>query len=113
MIENSGYHLFDQYGYFNEEWERAFNSFGMYNVVWVNGDSKLKSLNPDNTFIAFKDEVMTYRTISASNDICPVSKLDLFYIYYDVNSSESVDGDHLKSILEKNFLHKIFGDDKF
>lgn len=101
MIENSGYHLFDQYGYFNEEWEHVFNSFGMYNVVWVNGDSKLKSLNPDNTFIAFKNEVMTYRTISASNDIRPVSKLDLFYIYYDVNSSDSVDREAFKEYLRE------------
>lgn len=101
MIENSGYHLFDQYGYFNEEWERAFNSFGMYNVVWVNGDSKLKSLNPDDTFIAFKDEVMTYRTISASNDIRPVSRLDLFYIYYDVISKDSVNRELFKDYLRE------------
>lgn len=100
MIKNSSYHLFDQYGYFNEEWENAFHTFGMHDVVWVNGDSKLKALNPDDTFILFKNEALTYRTVSASSDIKPVTKLDLFYIYFKGNSQGNVDKDGFREFIK-------------
>lgn len=90
-----------QYGYLNEAWEEAFESFGLKNIVWVNGDSKRKVLDPDHTYILFKDRMLTYRTVSSSSDTPPVDKLDLFYIYYVPvqNKKENLDG-------LKDFLHQ-------
>lgn len=81
--KNSINGISEKYGYFSDEWEQMFKTSGMSNVVWVTGDSKLKSLNPDETYILFKNSGFTYRTISSKNDIKTVGPLNLFYIYYE------------------------------
>lgn len=87
ILENSSYKLLSQYGYLSNEWSEKFSEFGLNNVVWVNGDSKLKNLDPDSTFILFKDGPLTYRSISSNNEIKPVTTLNLFYIYYFPSST--------------------------
>ena len=100
LVENSSYKLMNQYGYLSEDWSKEIERFGLKNVVWVNGDSKLKNLNPDSTFIWFKDGVLTYRSISSNNEIKPITTLDLFYLYYTpINEIINKDGliDFIKS----------------
>ena len=104
LVENSKYRLIDQYGYLSDEWQEYFSMFGMDDVVWVNGDSKLKNLKPDKTFILFKDGSRTYRSVSSSDDIKPVSKLDLFYIYYRDNGRE-LDKTALIDFFKKQLLN--------
>lgn len=86
---NSSFNHNGHYGYLNEIWSRKFESFGYRNVVWVNGDSKLKNLDPDKTYIVFKDGSMTYRAVSSQNEINPVTKLGLFYIYSDFENEKT------------------------
>lgn len=83
LTVNSSYRFRKQYGYLNDEWERRFNEFGLKNVVWVNGDSKMKFLDPDNTYIAFKNAPLTYRTVDSTGSGQPIKELNLFYIYFD------------------------------
>ena len=71
-----------QYGYLSDEWANAFRRFGLIDVVWVTGDCKLKNLDPDSTYILFKDGPLSYRSISTNNDIRPIVTFNLFYIYY-------------------------------
>lgn len=87
FISNSSYNLMDQYGYLSKDWAEEFSKYGLDNVVWVNGDSKLKNLNPDDTFILFKTGPLTYRSISSNNEIKSVSSLNLFYLYYNANGN--------------------------
>lgn len=97
IVNNSSYHLRNQYGYFNDEWETKFNEFGLKNVVWVNGDSKLKYLDPDSTYIMFKDCTLTYRTVDFVNNAHSLEKLNLFYLYYNyANDDRLVDKEGLK-----------------
>lgn len=93
--------IFDQYGYLDSSWESEFNSFGMKNVVWVNGDSKLKALNPDSTSILFSDDIiLNYRTVAIEKDIQTEQKLMLFYLYYNiVDGYKQVDKDKMKLFL--------------
>lgn len=92
--------VIDQYGYFNDEWESAFNRFGMQNVVWVNADSKLKVLNPDNTCILFKDATLNYRTVTLEKDVQIEQKLSLFYIYYE-EASDIIDLAGIKNFIRE------------
>lgn len=98
IMDNSSYHLKDQYGYLSENWEQKFNSFGLKNIIWVNGNSKLKYLDPDNTYIKFKDCSLTYRTVDSSDTIRAIDKLNLFYIYYDC-IDDNIDIKNLKEFL--------------
>jgi len=96
LTKHSSYIFLKNYGYLSEEIQKDFNGFGLSNVVWVSGDSKLKNLDPDNTFILFKDGSLTYRSISSKNEIKPITTLDLFYIYYtplgdSINKEEFID----------------------
>lgn len=95
LIDNSDYRLNDKYGYLSEEWQKAFYSFGLDDVVWVNGDSKLKELSPDETFIHFKTRDMTYGSVSSPNVVKPMLKYDLFYIYYQPVDAKPVNGEGL------------------
>ncbi len=98
--QNSSYQLAKQYGYLSESWEKAFNSFGLKNVVWVNGDSKLKHLDPDKTYVRFKDISLTYRTVDSIDNVRLIEKLNLFYIYYDaIDESHAVNIAGLKEFL--------------
>lgn len=97
LKENSSYHLREQYGYLSDSWENKFNTFGLKNVVWVNGDSKFRFWNPDDTYILFKDCSLTYRTIDSSNYTRAIEKLNLFYIFYDcIDNNKPVNKDELK-----------------
>ena len=80
--ENSSFNFMGQYGYLSDEWANAFRRFGLIDVVWVTGDCKLKNLDPDSTYILFKDGPLSYRSISTNNDIRPIVTFNLFYIYY-------------------------------
>lgn len=103
LQQNSDNKLGEQYGYLNDELDKKFQEFGLSNVVWVNGDSKMKSLNPDNTYILFKNNPMSFRAVSSANDIRS-EKLNLFYIYYEP-SSENIDVkgwlDYLKNEIKR------------
>ena len=102
LQEHSFNNLNGQYGFLKENWAKEFSKCGLNNVVWVNGDSKLKTLNPDNTYILFKDCALTYRTISSANDIRPMEKLNLFYIYYEpVNSFKGIDREGLLGFIKE------------
>lgn len=103
LCKNSKMHLAEQYGYLNENLEKKFQEFGLCNVVWVNGDSKLKTLNPDNTYILFKNNPMSFRSISSVNDIKSMEKLNLFYIYYEpIHDNVDIKGllDYIKTQLK-------------
>lgn len=92
----------DQYGYFEEQWEQKLNQCGLKNVVWVNADSKLKALHPDNTFILFKDTTLNYRTVTFEKDIQAEQKMKFFYIYYEpVNPDGAVDYCALKKFVHE------------
>lgn len=100
LMQNSSYCLPKQYGYLSDDWEHEFNTYGLKNVVWVNGDSKLKFLNPDDTYILFKDCALTYRTVDFDNNTQVLEKLNLFYIYFDyVDENKTIDKKGLKSFL--------------
>ncbi|MBQ8120304.1 MAG: HD domain-containing protein [Ruminococcus sp.] len=94
--ENSSFNFMGQYGYLSDEWANAFRKFGLIDVVWVTGDCKLKNLDPDSTYILFKDGPLSYRSISTNNDIRPIVTFNLFYIYYrpmkgSINKSGLID----------------------
>lgn len=102
FMSNTKHGVSKKYGYFNDEWQETFDSFGLEKVVWVNGDSTLKVLEPDNTFIQFKDTALTYRTVSTENDIKSVQNLDLFYLYYE----DIVDDRQINVELLKEFIRE-------
>lgn len=107
ILKNSSYKLFSQYGYLSNEWAKKFSEFGLDNVVWVNGDSKLKNLDPDNTFILFKEGPLTYRSISSNNEIKPVTTLNLFYIYYSPSTKA------INKLALVNFLKKKLKEERY
>lgn len=78
-----------QYGYLNAEWAKAFRSYGLTDVVWVSGYVKTKVLDPDGTFILFKDRVLTYGTVNTGYEISPQESSGLFYLYYNPVSPDS------------------------
>lgn len=103
LMQNSSYCLRDQYGYLCDSWESKFNSFGLKNVVWVNGNSKLKHLDPDKTYVRFKDCSLTFRTVDSIGDVQSIEKLNLFYIYYDcLNENQPINTDELKEFLRSH-----------
>ena len=102
ILANSFDRVIDQYGYFNADWESEFIRFGLKNVVWVNANSKLKALNPDNTCILFKDTTLNYRTVSLAQDLHIEQKMNFFYIYYEsVDNAVDID-----IIGIKQFIHE-------
>lgn len=105
LVENSHGDAGNRYGYINEDMEKEFLECGMQNVVWVNGEVKQKTLQPDKVYVLFKEGVFTYRTISSSNDIRLYKKTDVFYLYYEGISGKKIDVKGLKeffrSIIEK------------
>ena len=108
LQKHSSYNLNGKYGLLEESWAREFSKYGLDNVVWVNGDSKLKTLNPDNTYILFKDCTLTYRTVSSANDIRPMEKLNLFYIYYEpTNDSETIDRNGLLGFIKEELKKEL------
>ncbi len=96
VIENSHGDAGKRYGYITGDMEKKFQECGMQNVVWVNGEVKQKSLQPDKVYVLFDDGVYTYRTISSSNDIRLYKKTDIFYLYYEEVSGKKVNVDKLK-----------------
>ena len=63
--------------------------------------AKLKYLDPDSTYILFKDCTLTYRTVDFVNNAHSLEKLNLFYLYYNyANDDRLVDKEGLK-----NFFH--------
>ncbi len=105
--KNSVNGISNKYGYFQDDWEQMFKENGMSNVVWVNGDSKLKSLNPDKTYILFKNSVFSYRTISSKNDIKTVGPLNLFYIYYEpIDKSTVIKTENILSFIRSKLFEK-------
>lgn len=89
LQNNSSYTLMGQYGYLNAEWAEAFRSYGLTDVVWVSGYVKTKVLDPDGTFILFKDRVLTYGTVNTGYEISPQESSGLFYLYYNPVSPDS------------------------
>ena len=90
------------YGYLNKEWKQKFYSFNMQDVVWVNGDSKMKKLDPNKTFIKFKDKDMTLRSVSSPDEIHSMERLHLFYVYYKpVDEKEIKQKEILKFLRQK------------
>ena len=86
--------------------ERRFALLGMKNVVWVDGRSKLKKLNPQNTFILFKDCVRTYQSISTQNELLEDQQsLDVIYLYYNL-----VDGKKIEKPLVKKMFKELISD---
>lgn len=102
LVANSSYHRDNHYGYLNKKYADEFEKCGLMNVVWVNGDSKLKSLNPDSTYVLFKDKAITYRTISSSDSIQSIKSLNLFYLYYDsISEDQTLDTKGLCAFLRR------------
>jgi hypothetical protein len=92
----------DQYGYLNKDWTAKFENFGLKNVVWVMTDSKLKSLDPDNSYIVFKDITVNYRSVSLSHDIHLEQRVSFFYIYYNkVNDATPINIDGIKQFIHE------------
>ncbi len=99
-----------KYGYFDKEWNDKFADLGMYDVVWVDGYSKLKRLEPDRTFILFKDNPINFRTVSYEKDIKDTQHINLFYLYYNAEepiSKTSIAG--LKEFLKQKLNEYIVG----
>ncbi|MDR2720415.1 MAG: HD domain-containing protein [Nitrososphaerota archaeon] len=90
---------FTQYGYFEKEWADKLKTFGLQNVVWVNTNSKLKALNPDNTCILFNETTLNYRTVTLSQDIPDPQKMEFFYLFYEKSSGHNVNVDGLKRFI--------------
>lgn len=90
----------DKYGYFADDWSSRFLELGFNDVIWVNGNSKLKRLDPDNTFILFKDNPLNLRSVSLEKDLSSSQQINLFYIYY--NSEKSISETSIKGL--KAFL---------
>lgn len=59
----------------------------MKNVVWVNGTSKMKELKEDQTYIAFKNEVYSLKTVYIGKQREDTT-LKLFYLYYEPTTKE-------------------------
>lgn len=70
------------YGYFNEEWTKKFNAFGLDEVIWVNAEVSMKDLELDKTFILLRDKPMRLRDVSFNYDTNSRHKVRLFYLYY-------------------------------
>lgn len=96
LVESSHGDERKNYGYISGDVENVFLECGMQNVVWVNGDVKHKTLQPDRVFVLFNEGVFTYRTISSSNDIRFYTKTDIFYLYYETVEGKEVDVKRLK-----------------
>lgn len=97
----------DRFGYFSKEWENKLEQLGMKNVVWVNGTSKMKELKEDETYIAFKDEVYSLKTVSIGKQREDTT-LRLFYLYYEPTTKEIERREIRKFFKEelKKFLEK-------
>lgn len=63
----------------------------MRDVIWVNGDSKMKKLDPNKTFVKLRDKEMTLGSVSSPSEINSMENIHLFYIYY-----QPVEGEELK-----------------
>ncbi len=103
LLKNVAVHgVADKYGYFPESWNSRFSEIGFDNVIWVNGNSKLKRLDPDNTFILFKNNPLNFRSVSLEKDLSISQQINLFYVYYDRNQNYSESSNiKLKKLLKE------------
>lgn len=86
----------------NGDYQRELLEYGMEDVVWVDGKSKLKKLNPEKTFIRFKDCVRTYQSISSKNELTSKSQsLEIFYLYYKKSPGKDVEKDAVKRFFKR------------
>lgn len=89
----------NRYGYLDRRWKKSFLDCGLDDVVWVDGGSKLKDLDPDKTYIRFKDRDVTYGSVRDPANVRPIKTSDLFYIYYRPVEGRPVDRDGLVRFL--------------
>lgn len=90
-----------KYGQF-PEWQENFSAFGMDEVVWVDGDSKIKFLDLDKTYILFKNcVVLNFRTAIQSTDYQNSFKTGLFYLYYKPNTKISFNQSAFKEFIKE------------
>ena len=80
-----------RYGYLDKQWQDAFSQRGLDDVVWVHGGSKLKELNPNETYIHFKERDVTYGSVRDPANVRPIQVSNLFYIYYRPSETHPVD----------------------
>ncbi len=99
VIREKRRRLQKQYGYLGEEWAAKFRECGLDDVVWVNGSSKLKDLDPNKTFIRFKNRDMTFGAISSPGSVKPTQSAKLFYLYYQPIEDTPVKANELTRFL--------------
>lgn len=76
-----------KYGSIPSDWQEEFSIHGLEDVVWVESTLKLKIMNPDETFIIFKDAPTRLSDVTLGITNSSTESADDiyigFYLYYD------------------------------
>lgn len=73
-----------KYGYFDEKAEAELKKIGLNDVIWVSGNTKLKS-NLSQALIHFGDSVTTFKSVAEHKAPAEKSYDDFFYLFYKEN----------------------------
>lgn len=83
ISEDDLYH--SNYAEPSEEQKEVFAKYGMKNVIVVKASVKTKELNPNETFIKFKDQILRLYDIYEKTDRKEKMEKEFYYIYADMD----------------------------